>query len=127
MVSSDRWNERSMATLDPLNPRTRGLEKRLNQVYRRLSIALEEIDERLMSPSLSPSERVCLTVLDDDTRVLLEECEEMIVTPVTPSRDHLRSFESRAACVMEELKSFVRPPPPRHPFSLRPPRSLAHQ
>ena len=111
-----------MAIRDQIGLRTRGLEMRLNQLYRRLSIALEEIDERSLAASLAPAERVCLAVLDDDTRVLLEECEEMLVTPVTPSRDHLRSFESRAACILEELRSFVHPRAPRSLNLTRPPR-----
>jgi 3-dehydroquinate dehydratase len=51
------------------------------------------------------SQKICLTVLEEDLRALIEECEEHLIGDVAVEETSVDSLESRGLTVLEELES----------------------
>ncbi len=76
---------------------------KIGRLYRKLSVSLDRVRGELTSEA-DLKRRVCLTVLDEDLSVLLEECESSLLTAEDHSFREVESLESRSDTVIEETE-----------------------
>jgi hypothetical protein len=107
----------NMTPKEFVHNRRTGPGKRLNHLYRQLSVCLDTVQEELIHKVEEESEKICLAIIEDDLESLLSECEDKMLGASTLPKNELDSIESRTECVVEELLRMIGVPNPKRMFT----------
>lgn len=84
----------------------RRAEQHINELYRSLSLRLDEVQE-ILDHDQDARVRACLTVLEEDLGALLAECEEFMILGRALNPKTVESLVSRSETVLEELQGVL--------------------